>query len=70
MLLNDGDWKNSHDFWSKISFLSPLSFLTLNDKHSNVETMVKPFTKERRNSLEFSEIFALLLMRFYMFYHG
>ena len=66
LLLNADDSKNPRDCWSKISFFSPLWFLILNysilmDLFKGCKTFTfKPFTKERRNSSEFSEICALL----------
>ena len=70
MLLNADDWKTPLDYWFKISFFSPLRFLILNDgiltellmRRKNF--IFKLFTKERKNSSEFSEIFAFLLMCF------
>ena len=66
--LNADDWKNSHDCWSKMSFFNPLRFLILNDRILMDLLMgwktfiLKFFTKERRNSLELSEIFVVLSM--------
>ena len=70
MLLNAEDCKDPCDCWSKISFLCPVRFLILNDSILTDRFMgcknftLKLFTKERRNSSEFSEIFALLSICF------
>ena len=70
MLLNAEDCKDPRDCWSKISFLCPVRFLILNDSILTDRFMgcknftLKLFTKERRNSSEFSEIFALLSICF------
>ena len=66
MLLNADDCKDPRDCWSKISFLCPLRFLILNDSILTDRFMgcknftFKLFTKERRNSSEFSEMFDLV----------
>ena len=73
MLLNAEDCKDPRDCWSKISFLCPVRFLILNDSILTDRFMgcknftLKLFTKERRNSSEFSEIFALLSICFFVF---
>ena len=70
LLPNAGDRKNPRDCWSKISFFSPLRFLILNDSilmdlfKGYKNFIFKLFTKERRNSSEFSEVFAVLSICF------
>ena len=74
VLLNADDWKNPRDCWSKLSLFSPLRFLIFNDSILTAlfrrckNFIFKLFTKERKISSEFSEIFALLSM-FFMFDH-
>ena len=64
--------KNSHDYWSKVLFFSHLRFLILIDSilmdlHMGCRNFpFKHFTKERRNSLEFSVLFFSLIN--YMFF--
>ena len=70
MILNVDDWKNPRDYWPKISFFNSLRFLILNDSILTdlfmgcKKFIFKLFTKERRNSSEFSDIFALLSICF------
>ena len=69
-LLNADNRKDPRDCWSKISFFSPLRFLIFNDTiladlfMGCKNFIFKLFTKERRNSSEFSEFFALLSICF------
>ena len=74
VLLNADYWKTPRDYWSKISFFSPLRFLILKNSilmelfMRRKNFIFKLFTKERKIPSEFSEIFALLSM-FFMFDH-
>ena len=63
-LLNADHWKDLSDCWSKIIFFSLLRFLILNDSiladlfMGCKNSIFKLFSKEPRNSSEFSEIFV------------
>ena len=69
-LLNADDWKDPSDYRSKISFFSLLKFLIFNDSiradlfMGYKNSIFKLFSKEPRNSSEFSESFALISICF------